>query len=83
MFQTGKAAAEIIQQRGLSQISDTETLEAEVMAIINSNSQAVLDYKAGKVQALKFLVGQVMRATGGRANPKLVNEELKKILEEG
>ncbi|MFB0559196.1 MAG: hypothetical protein ACETVS_01505, partial [Dehalococcoidales bacterium] len=47
------------------------------------NEQAVADYRAGKEQALKFLVGQVMKATRGRANPKLVNEVLKEKLKEG
>jgi len=51
--------------------------------VINSNAQAVADFKAGKESAFKFLVGQVMRATKGRANPKLVNEQLKRRLEEG
>jgi len=83
MFQTAKEAAEIIQDRGLSQISDTQAIEAEVMAVIKGNNQAVADYRVGKEQALKFLVGQVMKATRGRANPKLVNEVLKKKLEEG
>ena len=83
MFNTGKHAADIIKERGLSQISDTEAIEDEVMAVIKGNAQAVADYRAGKEQALKFLVGQVMKATRGRANPKLVNEVLKKKLEEG
>ena len=50
---------------------------------ISSNVQAVADYKAGKETAIKFLVGQVMKATKGRANPALVNEELKKKLTSG
>ena len=83
MFNTGKDATDIISQRGLSQISDTEAIKAEVITVINSNKQAVADYKAGKEQALKFLVGQVMKATKGRANPKLVNEVLKEKLKEG
>ena len=83
MFKTGKDADDIITQQGLSQISDTEAIEAEVIAAINSNKQAVADYKAGKTQALKFIVGQVMRATRGRANPQVVNELLEKKLKEG
>ncbi|MFC1902611.1 Asp-tRNA(Asn)/Glu-tRNA(Gln) amidotransferase subunit GatB [Chloroflexota bacterium] len=83
MFEQGKRAGEIVEERGLSQISDTAAIEGEVMAVIERNEQAVADYKAGKEQALKFLVGQVMKATRGRANPKLVNEVLKKKLEEG
>ncbi|MFC1911563.1 Asp-tRNA(Asn)/Glu-tRNA(Gln) amidotransferase subunit GatB [Chloroflexota bacterium] len=83
MFQTGKSADEIISQRGLSQISDTQQLEEVAAEVINSNAQPVADYKAGKETALKFLVGQVMKATGGRANPSLVSEVLKKKLAEG
>jgi aspartyl-tRNA(Asn)/glutamyl-tRNA(Gln) amidotransferase subunit B len=83
MFKTGGSADDIIGQRGLSQISDTRQLEETVLDVINSNAQAVADYKAGKQQSLKFLMGQVMRATGGRANPKLVIELLGKKLEEG
>ncbi|MFC2013205.1 Asp-tRNA(Asn)/Glu-tRNA(Gln) amidotransferase subunit GatB [Chloroflexota bacterium] len=83
MFQTGKGAAEIIKQRGLGQISDTGQIETEVTAAIENNPQAAADYKAGKAPALKFLVGQVMRVTKGRANPELVSELLKKKLEEG
>ena len=82
MFNTGKDAASIIAQRGLSQISDTEQIERDVIAVIKNNTQAVADYKAGKAPALQFLVGQVMRATKGRANPKVVNELLKQKLEE-
>ena len=83
MFRTGQSAEEIIKQRGLSQISDTKQLEEVVIEVINSNAQAVADYKGGKKESLKFLVGQVMRATRGRANPALVNELLEKKLEEG
>ncbi len=83
MFNTGRSAEEIIKQRGLSQISDTKQLEETVLNVINSNSKAVADYKAGKQQSLKFLMGQVMRASGGRANPKLVIELLEKKLGEG
>jgi len=82
MFQTGKSADEIIDQQGLGQISDTRQLEQAVLEVINSNVQPVADYGAGKEQALKFLVGQVMKATRGRADPKLVNEVLKQKLAE-
>jgi aspartyl-tRNA(Asn)/glutamyl-tRNA(Gln) amidotransferase subunit B len=83
MFKTGGSAEEIIKQRGLAQISDTRQLEETVVNVINSNPQAVADYKAGKQQSVKFLMGQVMRASGGRANPKLVIELLEKKLGEG
>jgi aspartyl-tRNA(Asn)/glutamyl-tRNA(Gln) amidotransferase subunit B len=80
MFNTGKDAAAIIKERGLSQISDTVELEKIVAEVINSNVQPVADYRAGKETALKFLVGQVMKASRGRANPQLVNEVLKRKL---
>jgi len=82
MFKTGQTADEIIKERGLSQISDTSELEKIVAEVINSNVQPVADYRAGKEKAFKFLVGQVMRATRGRANPQLVNEVLKQKLAE-
>ncbi len=83
MFNTGKAATDIIAQLGLSQISDTSEVEGVIGQVVQANTQAVADYRAGKAQSLTFLVGQVMKATRGRANPKLVNELLKRKLEEG
>jgi aspartyl-tRNA(Asn)/glutamyl-tRNA(Gln) amidotransferase subunit B len=83
MYRTGQGADDIIDKQELSQISDTGALETEVTAAINSNSKAVADYKAGKTQSLKFLVGQVMKATRGRADPNVVVELLKQKLEEG
>ncbi len=83
MFKTGKDAAGIIKKRGLSQISDSGALEEVAGRVIGENPRAVADYRAGKAQAIKFLVGQVMRATRGQANPGLVGELLKKKLEEG
>ena len=82
MYNTGKDADEIIAQQGLSQISDTRQLEETVSRVIADNEQALADFKAGKAQAVKFFVGQVMKATKGRANPKVVNELLKNKLAE-
>jgi aspartyl-tRNA(Asn)/glutamyl-tRNA(Gln) amidotransferase subunit B len=82
MFKTGKSAEEIISREGLKQISDTQEIENRVIEVLKSNVQAVADYNTGKTSALTFLVGQVMKATRGRANPKLVNELLKKKLGE-
>ncbi|MEJ2047093.1 MAG: Asp-tRNA(Asn)/Glu-tRNA(Gln) amidotransferase subunit GatB, partial [Dehalococcoidia bacterium] len=83
MYSTGQGADDIINKQGLSQISDTGALEAGVTVAIEGNSKAVADYKAGKTQSLKFLVGQVMKATRGRADPNVVVELLKQKLEEG
>jgi len=80
MYKTGQAAATIIEKQGLSQISDTGELEKAVAEAISSNPQAVADYRAGKAQSVKFLIGQVMRATKGRANPALVSEMVEKKL---
>jgi len=82
MFNTEKSATDIITQQGLSQISDTQEIERVVSQVIEANPKAVADYKKGKKQSLTFLVGQVMRATRGRANPQLANELLKKLLDE-
>jgi aspartyl-tRNA(Asn)/glutamyl-tRNA(Gln) amidotransferase subunit B len=82
MFTTGQNADEIIKKSGVSQISDTGELEKIVAEVINSNVQPVADYKAGKEAALQFLLGQVMKASKGRANPQVVNEVLKRKLAE-
>ncbi len=76
MFLSGKEATDIIAEKGLSQISDGTEIENIVAEVIASNSQAVSDYKAGKQQSLSFLIGQVMKATKGRANPGLARETI-------
>jgi len=83
MFHSGKRAPEIVKEKGLTQISAAPELEAIVDGVLLENAQAVADYKQGKEQALKFIVGQVMRATKGQANPQVVNELLRNRLGEG
>lgn len=68
---TGKEPDELLQGRDLLQISDARELSAAVSAVLAENPQAVADYKGGREQALSFLLGQVMRKTKGRADPKL------------
>ncbi|NLY55778.1 MAG: Asp-tRNA(Asn)/Glu-tRNA(Gln) amidotransferase subunit GatB [Firmicutes bacterium] len=80
VFATGKDPELIVQEKGLAQISDTAELEKIVAAVIAANPASVEDYRNGKDKALGFLVGQVMKETKGRANPKLVNELLRKQL---
>ncbi len=82
MFNTGKDPDTLLKEGERGQISDTRELEEAAAKAISANAQAVADYKQGKEQALKFLVGQVMKATRGRANAQLVNELLKKKLKE-
>ncbi len=76
LFETGRPPDEIVRERGLAQISDVETLSRIVDDVITANPKAVAEYLAGKEPVLRFLVGQVMKATRGKANPKVVNELL-------
>jgi aspartyl-tRNA(Asn)/glutamyl-tRNA(Gln) amidotransferase subunit B len=74
MFRTGKRASEIITEKKLSQISDAGEIREVVKQVIANNTGAVADYASGKQQALTFIIGQVMKATRGRANPGVVRE---------
>ncbi|UCB44246.1 MAG: Asp-tRNA(Asn)/Glu-tRNA(Gln) amidotransferase subunit GatB [Dehalococcoidales bacterium] len=82
MYNTGKSAREIIDEKGLSQITDSGEIEEAISQVLAANPQAVADFKGGKETALKFLVGQVMKSTRGRANPQQANELLIKKLKE-
>lgn len=82
MYRTGRPPGQIVQARGLTQISDTAEIEAAVARAIAGNPQAVADYRGGKETAAKFLVGQVMKETKGRANPALVNRLLAEKLKQ-
>jgi aspartyl-tRNA(Asn)/glutamyl-tRNA(Gln) amidotransferase subunit B len=73
MVRSREAAATIVQREGLTQVADTGALGALVEQVIAANPKAVADWKAGKTAAAKALVGQVMKATQGKANPALVN----------
>ena len=81
MFQSGKRAAEVVEELGLAQITDTGAIDGAVGEAIEGNPQAVADFAAGKETALKFLVGQVMKATRGKTNPTVVAEQLRQRLE--
>ena len=81
IFKLGKSPKEIVRSKGLRQIKDTGELAGVVEAVLKENKKSVDDYKKGKVNALTFLVGQVMRKTKGQANPKKANEILRKKLE--
>ncbi len=82
LFDTGQGAKEIVERSGLVQISDDSALGGVVDHVVMANPQAVADYKAGKAQAVGFLVGQVMKETRGRANPGTVTSLLKTRLEQ-
>ena len=80
MYKTGGDPSDIIEEKGLRQVSDEGELESIVDKIIADNQQSADDYKKGKENAMKFLVGQVMKETKGKANPQIVQEILKKKL---
>ena len=81
MFDNGKAPTQIAEEQGLMQISDTDALGSAVDEAIEANPKAVSEYLDGKEQAIRFLVGQVMRITKGSANPQLATQLLKERLE--
>jgi aspartyl-tRNA(Asn)/glutamyl-tRNA(Gln) amidotransferase subunit B len=81
MADTGKSAAEIIKEKNLIQISDADILQNIVEQVLKENSESVGDYRAGKANAIMFLVGQTMKKSKGKANPKLVQEILKSTLD--
>lgn len=80
MFETGKSAEIIIKEKRLSQISDVTEIEKIILTVLNENQGPVQDYRAGKEKAFGYLIGQIMAKTKGQANPKLVNEILRKKL---
>ena len=80
MYKTGKAPAAIVEEKGLVQISNSGELEAIVDNVMTQHADAVAQFRSGKQGSLGFLVGQVMKATQGRANPQTVNELLRKRL---
>ena len=80
MMKDGTSASKIVEDRGLSQISDTSAIKDIAQKVVEAHPNEVSAYKNGKVQLLGFFVGQVMKETKGRANPKAVNEILKEIL---
>ncbi len=80
MYATGKDAGLIIKDKGLAQISDEGALSGIIEEVLAANPQSVEDYRAGKERALGFLVGQIMKATKGQANPGKVNQLLKEKL---
>jgi aspartyl-tRNA(Asn)/glutamyl-tRNA(Gln) amidotransferase subunit B len=80
MYATGKAPGVIFEEQGLVQISHTGSLEKIVDTVITQHADAVAQYRSGKQGSMGFLVGQVMKATQGRANPQTVNELLRNRL---
>ncbi|MCS7220145.1 MAG: Asp-tRNA(Asn)/Glu-tRNA(Gln) amidotransferase subunit GatB [Anaerolineae bacterium] len=82
MFQTGQTAATIVQAEGLAQVSDQEALAAVITQVLAEHPEEVARYRAGKTTVLSWLMGQVMRATRGQANPQVVRRLLQQALDQ-
>ncbi|HWA45477.1 MAG TPA: Asp-tRNA(Asn)/Glu-tRNA(Gln) amidotransferase subunit GatB [Hypericibacter adhaerens] len=80
MVESGKGAKAIVEEKGLRQVTDTGAIEAAIDKIMAEQADKVAEYRSGKDKLLGFFVGQVMKAMGGKANPALLNELLKKKL---
>ncbi len=81
MFETGKEAAAIVEEQGLKQVTDTGAIEGIIDQVLADNADKVAEYRDGKDKLFGFFVGQVMRASQGKANPQMVNELLRKKLD--
>lgn len=80
MTETGKTAQEIVEERGLQQVTDTAAITQIIQTVLQQNADKVIEYKTGKDKLFGFFVGQVMKSSGGKANPTILNELLKKAL---
>ena len=80
MYSSGKDAATMVDEKGLKQVTDTGAIEAVIDEVIAENPDNVAAYKGGKDKLFGFFVGQTMKKTGGKANPGIVNEILRKKL---
>jgi len=82
MYASGDSARVIVEREGLLQVTDSAAIEAACRAAVAANPKQAQQFRAGKAAMMGFFVGQVMKATGGKANPQLVNELLQRVLEE-
>jgi aspartyl-tRNA(Asn)/glutamyl-tRNA(Gln) amidotransferase subunit B len=80
VFATGKDPKTVVEEKGLAQVSDEGAIEDEVQKVLDASPDQVKQYKDGNEKVLGFFVGQVMKASGGKANPRVVNEILRKLL---
>jgi aspartyl-tRNA(Asn)/glutamyl-tRNA(Gln) amidotransferase subunit B len=80
MFQTGKDAAAIVEEKGLKQVTDTSAIETLVDEVLAENADKVAEYRSGKDKLFGFFVGQIMKKSGGKMNPGMVNDLLKEKL---
>lgn len=80
MFENGKGAAAIVEDKGLRQVTDAGAIRAQVQAVIDANPGKVADYRGGNQKLVGWFMGQVMQASEGKANPAMVNQLLKEII---
>src|SRR5262249_9722204 len=80
MFETGKDAASIVEEKGMKQVTDSGAIEKIIDEVMAANADKVAEYRSGKDKLFGFFVGQVMKLSGGKANPAAVNDLLKKKL---
>ena len=83
MLETGDAPGRIVEERGLKQTSDTGAIESVIAEVLAKNPGQLEQYRAGKEALFGFFVGQTMKSMGGKANPKVVNDLLRKALASG
>jgi aspartyl-tRNA(Asn)/glutamyl-tRNA(Gln) amidotransferase subunit B len=83
VFETGRGPEEIVRERGLVQVQDTDQIRTWVRSVIEENPGPAADFRAGREKAIGRLVGAVMKASRGKANPQLVNEVLREELTRG
>jgi aspartyl-tRNA(Asn)/glutamyl-tRNA(Gln) amidotransferase subunit B len=80
MVSSGKKAKDIIEQKGIKQITDASEIEKTINEILARYPEELKRYKSGETKLIGFFVGEIMKATSGKANPKLVNEKLRKLI---
>ena len=80
VFESGKDPKTVVEEKGLAQVSDEGAIEEEVQKVLDANPEQVQQFKDGNEKVLGFFVGQVMKASGGKANPKVVNDILRRLL---
>ena len=83
MFETGREAGDIVEEKGLKQVSDSGAIEGMIDEVLASNEDKVAEYRGGKEKLFGFFVGQVMKASKGQANPGMVNQLLRDKLDGG
>ncbi|MEC8551701.1 MAG: Asp-tRNA(Asn)/Glu-tRNA(Gln) amidotransferase GatCAB subunit B, partial [Pseudomonadota bacterium] len=83
MFETGREAGDIVEEKGLKQVSDSGAIEGMIDEVLASNEDKVAEYRGGKDKLFGFFVGQVMKASKGQANPGMVNQLLRDKLDGG